>query len=976
MFKEELPVAVHEELDRRGLNGVPVVLCTSSELSLSGEPQRNWIVATHENVTAVREAAACLPLETTTVANDTATEQAVVVETRVPVSEVREFRTQSAVGSGFLQAYVDDYWVDLARFPNTQADRFSRLARYLEDLRTEGKVEVDDDSTSKVTHCPKCGQRLPIANESCPRCIPRKAILGRLAQMLWPYRSTAMIMCGLMLVAVAAELTPPKLQQYLVDHILKGGATAPDTSGLFAGLVVVVSSLAVARIVLSAVNFAKGRMATRVGVALTFDLRAKLVNKLHALGLEYYDRHQVGSITSRVAYDSEVIQSLLHQITGGFLLQIVQVTAVGIMLMTLNPKLAMYTLIPAPLVICGSWFFWKHVHPKHYRYWDSSSKQAGMLTGMLSGIRVVKAFAQEDREYTRFNKISDYLRNCRMNVDYSTAAFSATMQLIFSLGGLIVWYVGGHDVLAGTMSLGSMMAFLAYLAMFYTPLATLSQFTTWLTNFLTGCQRVFELLDTPIEVTEPEHPVPLPTRSHAEPGNKKPQSPPLPTSPSSSPLGSVRFDHVTFGYERHQPVLRDINFEIRPGETIGIVGKSGSGKTTLVNLLCRFYDACEGRVLVDGIDVRRLASQDLRQHVGCVLQEPFLFRGTIWQNLVYGMPSSTPEHAIAAAKAAQAHDFILNSPLGYDTWLGERGAGLSGGERQRMSIARAILYDPPILVLDEATSNVDAESEQAIQQALRALTRGRTTIAIAHRLSTLREADRILVFDRGRLLEQGSHEELIAKNGQYANLVRLQGDSRQEVIAQESPCLPVSLSPGLSSSPRWLLPTDAIIHTARLGGMEVELNPACPTPDTRHPTPKFRGVFAVNLFPATNPDDYISLRVWSRDGTEQEIGILRHLDEWPVEARVLVREALNRRYWLQTVTGVDEIKLELGHLTLAVRTPHGPRSFTMRWSQAQVQDFGERGKVLLDLDDNRYLVPDVEALPPREQELFLRYVYW
>src|SRR6478672_1912066 len=776
MFKEELPLAVYEELDRQGLNGVPVLLCTSSDLSLSGEPERNWIVATEENVTAVRES------------------DSPVVETRVPVSEVREFRTQSTVGSGFLQAYVDDYWVDLARFPNTEADRFRRLARYLEDLRTEGEVHVETDAAPKITHCPKCGQRLPVANESCARCIPRKAIFGRLVQMLWPYRTTAFIMCGLMLVAVAAELTPPKLQQYLVDHILKGGGAAPDPRNLFTALFAVVSALAVTRLALSGVNFAKGRMATRVGVALTFDLRARLVEKLHSLGLEYYDRHQVGAIMSRVAYDSEVIQSLLHQITGGFLLQIVQVTAVGVMLFTLNPKLAVYTLIPAPLVICGSWFFWKRVHPKHYRYWDAASKQAGMLTGMLSGMRVVKAFAQEEREYDRFNRISGNLRDCRRRVDYSTVAFSSTMQLIFSLGGLIVWYIGGHDVLDGKMTLGSLMAFLAYLAMFYTPLATLSQFTTWLTNFLTGCQRAFELLDTPTEVKEPTHPTELPTpRSQQNHGNKL-----------LAPSGHIRFENVTFGYERHQPVLRNINFEIRAGETIGIVGRSGSGKTTLVNLLCRFYDTCEGRVLVDGVDVRHLSSHQLRQHIGCVLQEPFLFRGTIWQNLVYGMPTSTPEQAIASAKAAQAHDFILNSPLGYDTWLGERGAGLSGGERQRMSIARAILYDPPILVLDEATSNVDAESEQAIQQALRALTKGRTTIAIAHRLSTLREADRIMVFDRGRLTEQGSHEQLIAQNGQYANLVRLQGDARctDELVS-------TSNDSSFSSMPRWLMPGDA-----------------------------------------------------------------------------------------------------------------------------------------------------------------------
>ncbi|HVT29154.1 MAG TPA: DUF1854 domain-containing protein [Lacipirellulaceae bacterium] len=957
MFKEELPRTVHDELDRCGLNGVPILLCAHSELSLSGRPERHWIVATRDNVAAVREA------------------DHPAIATHVPVTEVREFRTQSTVGSGFLQAYVDDYWVDLARFPNTEADRFSRLARYLEDLRTDGDVHVEPDATPKVTHCPKCGQRLPVVGEACPRCIPRKAVLARLFQMLWPYRATALVMCGLMLVAVAAELTPPKLQQYLVDHILKGGQAVPDPKSLFTALLAVVSALAAARFALSAVNFAKGRMATRVGVALTYDFRARLVEKLHSLGLDYYDRHQVGSITSRVAYDSEVIQSLLQQITGGFLLQIVQVTAVGVMLFTLNPKLAVFTLIPAPLVIGGSWFFWKHVHPKHYRYWDSSSKQAGMLTGMLSGIRVVKAFAQEGREYERFNRISGYLRDCRLKVDYSTVAFSATMQLIFSLGGLIVWYIGGHDVLAGTMTLGSLMAFLAYLAMFYTPLATLSQFTTWLTNFLTGCQRVFELLDTPTEVMEPSNPVELPTGadSLSVGGNAESITAKLGIAHHADrPRGHIRFDHVTFGYERHQPVLRDVDFEIFPGETIGVVGRSGSGKTTLINLLCRFYDVCEGRVLVGGVDVRQLASHQLRQHIGVVLQEPFLFRGTILDNLVYGLPTSTPEQAIAAAKAAQAHDFILNSSLGYDTWLGERGAGLSGGERQRMSIARAILYDPPILVLDEATSNVDAESEQHIQQALRALTENRTTIAIAHRLSTLREADRILVFDRGRLIEQGSHEELLARGGQYANLVRLQGDSRQPSVGGNAESITDKWGATTDAidfahlSPRWLTSSDATIHMNTRGAFEVRLKRG----------DSYRGVFAVNLFPATNPNDYISLRIWNRDGNEQEIGILRHLGDWPMESQILVRAALERRYWLQTITGVDHIEMELGHLTLDVRTLHGPRRFTMRWSQTQVQDFGERGKILLDLDDNRYLVPDVEALPLKEQELFLRYVYW
>lgn len=933
MLNEKLPVPVRRELDRRGLNGVPVLLAATTDLSLSGQPRRSWIVATADNVASV-------------VDGETAE-----VECHVPLGRVEEFRAQGALGSGFLQAYVDDHWVDLARYTNSQVEQVGRVVRQLEELRTSGCVGAEDEAPLASTHCTQCGQRLPTVGESCPSCLPRKAIVSRLAQMLWPHRWAAALMCGLMLLAVAAELVPPKLQEYLVDRILQDGQRAPDPTALTTALLGMVLALAVARVVLSAVNFVKGRLATRVGVALTFDLRSQMVDKYHALGLKYYDRHQVGSLTSRVAYDSEAIQGLLQQITSGFLLQLVQVTAVGAMLFTLNPKLAVYTLIPAPLVLVGSWYFWKRVHPRHYRLWDASSKQAGMLTGMLSGIRVVKAFAQEDRESARFNRVSDYLRRCRVQVDYSTAAFSATMALVFSLGGLIVWYVGGREVLEGKMTLGALMAFLAYLAMFYAPLATLSQFTTWLTNFLTGCQRVFELLDMPVETTDPAQPVDLP-----------------------EVRGEIRFENVTFGYERHQPVLRDVSFTIRPGETVGIVGRSGSGKTTLINLLCRFYDVNEGSVLVDGVDVRQLAAHQLRRHVGVVLQEPFLFCGTIWQNLVYGYPTATPEQAIAAAKAAEAHEFVLNAPLGYDTWLGERGAGLSGGERQRLSIARAVLYDPPILVLDEATSNVDVESEQAIQQALRALTRGRTTIAIAHRLSTLREADRILVFDRGRLSEQGSHAELVAANGQYARLVRLQSQpsadkSVDALLDHESSRQIEQAAPVESRAflPVWLTTADAEVRLAPSGAMEVAL----------HGTDAvYRGVFAVNLFPATMPDDYISLRTWNRDGTQQEIGILRKLDEWPADGQAIVRQALERRYYLQHVTGIDQMRLDMGRLTIDARTAHGPRRFVMRWNQSQVQDFGERGKVLLDLDENRYLVPDVEALPPGERELFQRYVYW
>jgi ATP-binding cassette subfamily B protein len=320
------------------------------------------------------------------------------------------------------------------------------------------------------------------------------------------------------------------------------------------------------------------------------------------------------------------------------------------------------------------------------------------------------------------------------------------------MGGFIVWYAGGRYILEQQgVTLGTLMAFLGYLGMFYAPLQMLTELSNWLTSFLSASQRVFDVLDTPSLLED------------------KPDAKPMETL-----RGAIEFDHVTFGYDPYNPVIKDISFRIEPGQMVGIVGKSGSGKTTLVNLICRFYDVQKGTVRLDGADVRDMRRQDLRKHIGLVLQEPFLFRASIAENIAYGRPEATPHRMMDAAKAAYAHDFIMRQPMGYDTQLGERGAGLSGGERQRVSIARAILYDPVILILDEATSSVDTESEQEIQKALAVLCKGRTTIAIAHRLSTLRGADRILVIDEGQLAEQGSHEELMAKQGIYHRLVIIQ----------------------------------------------------------------------------------------------------------------------------------------------------------------------------------------------------------
>jgi ATP-binding cassette, subfamily B, bacterial len=914
-------------------------------------------------------------------------------------SQIESFRTVAGVGSGILQVKTDSVWTDLLRFSNRLATRFHKVARTLERMRevvetkpdegTDANELVDEavelpidrdaalrDIANELTRdpldpprCNACSLRLQTVDESCPRCMEKGQILRHILHLLLPHKRGAIFLCILTIVGVVAELIPPKLQQYMVDHILNGPTVEGVSNGssvpFQSALLIVVLALAFSRILMSVVSVIKGQIATRIGTELTGTLRLELVQKLQRMAVAYYDRHQVGSMISRVAHDSEVLHGLMHQLTGGFLLQTAQLVGVGAMLMWLNPKLAMFTLIPVPLVFVGSWIFWQKVYPRYYRLWDASSRQMSILGGMLQGIRVVKSFAQEDREYERFRKTSDHLRQWRLWVENTNAWYSASMSIVFSLGGLIVWYVGGRDVIGKEMSLGELIAFLAYLAMFYAPLGALSNFTSWLTSFLSGSKRVLELMETPLGVQDPAH-----------------------AKKWDNPCGHLRFDHVTFGYDRNQPVIKDVSFEVAPGEMVGIVGRSGSGKSTMVNLLGRFYDVQEGAVLVDGIDVRNLSMQSLRENLGIVFQDSFLFRGTIWKNLSYGRPQSTIEQALVAAKAAGAHDFILRQSLGYETLLGEHGAGLSGGEKQRLSIARTLLYDPKVLILDEATSNIDAEAERSIQEALEVLVRGRTTIAIAHRLSTLRNADRILVFDRGRMIEHGTHAELLSADGTYARLVRIQTQVSKDPNVDkllwnaENP-KPNSVVDGKAeknnegeaepdaakqkaAAIHWLEPHRTELRLGKLHRTEVWIDGECVADS----------VFAVASFPATQPDRYLSLRRWKDHGEDEEIGMISNLSEWSAEQQSLLTSMTSRRYLLRKIQKVTQVKLRLGFLEFDVVTDLGREVFSMRWTQSQAIDFGERGKLLMDTEENRYVVPDIEALPAADRERFLQYVYW
>jgi len=950
-LRSSLPSDLVAALAGDGVSPNDVVLSIASDINLVGAYMPQWVVASRETLWVFDLAHDTKPL------------------LKLALQETQDFRTTAVYGSGLLQVKIGGIWLDVVRYSNSLKYSLGRLAKRLEQLRKGQTIELIAEDDIDPRRCQLSGVVLEYAGQISPFAVQRSAALSRIVQLMRPYWPSAAVMMLVLICGVTLDMLSPRLIQYLIDHVLD--PKAADKPQPFTWLdqftnpmhllLLVVGAVATAQAFRSLLYVINGRIASRVGTSISFDIRTRLVEHLEKLSLSYYDKQSVGSLVGRVAYDTEAVQGFMGQLTAGFLMQILMVIMAGFAMYSLEPQLAVWTLVPAPFVIAGTFIFYRFVYPHYQRFWDRSSRQAGMLNGLLSGIRVVKAFAQEDRELQRFRDSSQTLRDARLRVDTSAATFYPMMGLVFGVGGWLVWYVGGKAVLHNDMSLGTLIAFFGYLGLFYGPLSGLTNLTSWLTQFSTQMTRIFEVLDAPVSIPDSRQPVAMPTLR-----------------------GEIEFQGVSFGYNRLSPILKNVAFRIEPGQMIGVVGRSGSGKTTIINLISRFYDIDEGRILIDGVEIREIAKQDLRRNVGVVLQEPFLFRGTLHENLVYGRTDATVEQAIAASRAGNAHDFIMRQMQAYDTWVGERGSGLSGGERQRLSIARALLCEPRILILDEATSSVDSESELAIQTALAELVKGRTSIIIAHRLSTLRNCDRILVVDNGVIAEQGSHQELMAKDGRYARLVKIQGNTstdegsidslahqeRQRQNADSAAAQiadPLTgLAPITGHRPRWLKPAHTKLWCDERQNLHVDI------PGERD----YGGVFALRCMPVRHPERFISLRWVIEDDREQEIGLINDLGEWPVEVQKLVREALMRRYLLHTITRVLSVTEQHHYLMFSVITDHGPREFTMRWAGETALEYGTRGKVLQDVEENRYLVPDVSALPELDRKAFERYIFW
>ena len=748
---EQMPDTISQKIQDVLTHEEEELIRVSTDLNPDGTFGEQWLIATDRRVIVVPVA----------LNPDSIGAEGVDGVVDVPIRELAAVQTEPLVGGGRLEIDRKKEATLFVPYSSSLAEKFSEVALGLEQLRQQDEFLIN--TALDETRCSKCGRLLPEKNGICTACIRRLATLGRIASYLIPYKGRAVLLALISLVTIGADLLPPLVMRQIVDNVflLKGETvrSIDQRAALLGQWILVLISL---RILSWSMELAHGWIVSWLSARMTADIRSHLYRRLEMLTMQFYSDRRVGALMSRVTRDSDMLREFLVNGLPYLVINILKILAILGILFWMHWQLTLCMLLPVPFIIIWGRLFWRRMRRIFNKHGQSWAHLSARLNEAFAGIHVVKAFAQEMREIGDFEKKNTDLMRISRRTARHWLVFFAVTSFLTGCGGIIIWLVGGSDMLRGNLTLGTLTAFSGYMWQVYGPLEWLSRVNSWMTRAFAGAERIFEVIDaSPEAYDDPE------------------------ATALAEIKGQVTFKDVTFGYDKSKPVLHEIDLDVAPGEMVGLVGKSGVGKTTTVNLIARFYDVDRGAIEIDGVDVRDLRLEDLRRQIGIVLQEPFLFSGTIAENIGYGNPGATFKEIMQAAQAANAHNFIVAKADGYDTNVGERGNNLSGGEKQRVSIARAILHNPKILILDEATSSVDVETEKEIQEAVAQLVKNRTTFAIAHRLSTLRNANRLVVLDAGRIVEVGTHSELMDKKGVFYSLVELQQQTSEIIGIRE-----------------------------------------------------------------------------------------------------------------------------------------------------------------------------------------------
>lgn len=688
--------------------------------------------------------------------------QAVAIDSKIDggykkfsFSEIEKVIVKRMYGNAIIRIKTEEKTETVLRFTYANADIADAAAIFINNLNSgmdfdEQLLIVKSTYDKQRSFCPKCGRKLASPDAECYNCKGKGKIISKLMKYLLPEKGKLLLCIVLSVVVTGLSLVPPKVTQLMVDEVIPN----KDSSGL----IKIILFLLGVYVVQYLVSFIRTYYLRVAGDKIIIDLKKDIYAKAQYLPLSYYDKTSTGSVINRVNSDSVILQNFIMRIsqegvTQGFLL-----IGIAVIMLIMNWKLTLLSLLPVPLVVLGGRMFGKKIGPRYRRLWIRSSHISTLLADTIPGVRVIKSFTNEDTIIGKFKAYCDDWLKEDKKASVTASVFPNVMTFLITCGSVIIWLVGGKWIIDpnnNEISIGLLVSFISYTSMFYGPVSFFANISDSYQNALASAEKIFDIIDA-----EPEH-------DFAKGKELERMD------------GKIEFRNVNFAFDRSKKVVDNVSFTLNPGDIVGIVGTTGSGKSTLINLLMRFYDDYEGEILIDDVNIKDIDMKYYRNQIGYVQQEPLMFKDTVFNNIAYGTPNAHVEQVIYAADVANAHGFISRLPDSYDTFLGERGIGLSGGEKQRLSIARAVMKNPSILIFDEATAAVDSETEELIQQAIERLIRGRTTLMIAHRLSTLRKANRILVVDKGRIIENGSHEELMALKGKYYKLIQIQSMSQK-----------------------------------------------------------------------------------------------------------------------------------------------------------------------------------------------------